>query len=203
MPSRRVLALTRPASRWALCRSTRDIGGRGVPPAPLAVSRAHRRRCGSESQVSAAALIFVFQRRPGELHDCTAATDQCLARQPLCAACALMSARTFAGKTSQCCAPVDLLSRRHREAARGEVLQPKLRARRVGRELASCESDLPVRWGLSRYARMQQAVTSASLVPAALPPHALHLLACHSPTGTAQPTAPPPALNFPYPNPNP
>ncbi|KAL4420088.1 hypothetical protein ABPG77_000569 [Micractinium sp. CCAP 211/92] len=33
---------------------------------------------------------------------------------------------------------------KHREAARGEVLQPKLRARRVGRELASCESDLPV-----------------------------------------------------------
>lgn len=34
---------------------------------------------------------------------------------------------------------------RYRDSARNEVLQPKLRARRVGRELASCESDLPVR----------------------------------------------------------
>jgi hypothetical protein len=28
---------------------------------------------------------------------------------------------------------------------RAEAVQPKLRARRVGRELASCESDLPIR----------------------------------------------------------
>lgn len=33
---------------------------------------------------------------------------------------------------------------KYRDSARNEVLQPKLRARRVGRELASCESDLPV-----------------------------------------------------------
>lgn len=31
-----------------------------------------------------------------------------------------------------------------KDAARAELVQPKLRARRVGRELASCESDLPV-----------------------------------------------------------
>ena len=35
--------------------------------------------------------------------------------------------------------------RRYRDTARNESMQPKLRARRVGRELASCESDLPVR----------------------------------------------------------
>ncbi|KAL4444357.1 hypothetical protein ABPG75_012094 [Micractinium tetrahymenae] len=33
---------------------------------------------------------------------------------------------------------------KYRDTARNEVVQPKLRARRVGRELASCESDLPV-----------------------------------------------------------
>ncbi|EFN57878.1 hypothetical protein CHLNCDRAFT_141888 [Chlorella variabilis] len=32
----------------------------------------------------------------------------------------------------------------HRDQGRAEWMQPKLRARRVGRELASCESDLPV-----------------------------------------------------------
>ncbi|PSC72558.1 baculoviral IAP repeat-containing 6-like isoform X2 isoform A [Micractinium conductrix] len=33
---------------------------------------------------------------------------------------------------------------KYRDTARNESMQPKLRARRVGRELASCESDLPV-----------------------------------------------------------
>jgi hypothetical protein len=35
--------------------------------------------------------------------------------------------------------------RSHAASARNEAVQPKLRARRVGRELASCESDLPIR----------------------------------------------------------
>ena len=37
-----------------------------------------------------------------------------------------------------------LLATSFKDQARAEVMAPKLRARRVGRELASCESDLPV-----------------------------------------------------------
>ena len=37
-----------------------------------------------------------------------------------------------------------LAARSFKDQARAEVMAPKLRARRVGRELASCESDLPV-----------------------------------------------------------
>lgn len=41
--------------------------------------------------------------------------------------------------------PRRCILRSHAASARNEAVQPKLRARRVGRELASCESDLPIR----------------------------------------------------------